>query len=65
MNVTLTQYHESETCTWCERTKECVTADFDDGFLQKVPLCWSCLQQAVKVRNKQRSKAAVKDKAGS
>ena len=55
MNVTLTAWHETETCTWCERTKECVTADFGDGFIQNAQLCWRCLQKAVKVRSRQES----------
>jgi hypothetical protein len=25
MNVVLTNWHESEICTWCERQKECVS----------------------------------------
>jgi hypothetical protein len=53
MHVTLTAYHDSETCTWCERTKCCITVSFSDGFLQSAPLCWRCLQKAVKVRNRQ------------
>ncbi|QDT45171.1 hypothetical protein Pan241w_52900 [Gimesia alba] len=53
MNVTITQYHSTETCTWCEKNKECVTTDFDDGFIGKAPLCWSCLQKAIKVRSRQ------------
>jgi hypothetical protein len=53
MTVTLTTYHEKATCTWCEREKECVTVNFDDAFLQNTPLCWKCLQKAVKVRNRQ------------
>ena len=53
MHVTLTAYHDSATCTWCERTKCCTTVSFSDGFLQSAPLCWRCLQKAVKVRNRQ------------
>ena len=50
MRVTLTARVDADACTWCERTKECVTASFDDGFLEQVPLCWRCLQKAVRVR---------------
>jgi len=52
MDVTLTAWQESEACTWCEREKECVTVAFADGFLASVPLCWRCLQKAVRVRNR-------------
>jgi len=55
MELKLTDWHEEATCTWCERTKECVTADFGDGFIKRAPLCWRCLQKAVKVRNRQES----------
>jgi len=53
VNVQLTAWHEKETCTWCEKSLECVTADFGDGFIRNAPLCWKCLQKAVKVRNRQ------------
>ena len=52
MRVTLTAWHENDSCTWCERTKECVTVDFADGFLTSAPLCWRCLQKSVRVRNR-------------
>ena len=53
MNVVLSHWHESDTCTWCEKTTECVTTDFGDGFIRRAPLCWKCLQKAVKVRSRQ------------
>lgn len=53
MHVTLTDYHESTKCSWCEKEKEGVTVCFDDGFLEDLPVCWSCLQKAVKVRSRQ------------
>ena len=56
MEIMLTAWHEAETCTWCEREKECVTADFGDGFIRSAPLCWKCLQKAVKVRNRQQDR---------
>lgn len=52
MNVTLTAWHESASCSWCEKTKACVTTSFDDGFLQNVELCFGCLQQTLKVRSR-------------
>ena len=55
MDVKPTAWQESEVCTWCERTKECVTAEFEDGFIKSAPLCWKCLQKAVKVRTRQES----------
>lgn len=60
MHVVLTTWNERDTCTWCEREKECVTAAFADGFLDSVPLCWKCLQKAVKVRSRQASTDAVR-----
>lgn len=53
MTVTLSNWQESTSCTWCEKTCECVTADFGDGFITTSPLCWKCLQQAVRVHHKQ------------
>jgi len=52
MHVTLTTWQKRSACTWCERDKECVTVEFQDGFLSGVPLCWRCLQKAVRVRNR-------------
>lgn len=53
MKVLLTTWQESATCSWCDRTKECVTAEFGDGFLSKGPMCWPCLQKSVRARNRQ------------
>ena len=53
MKVTLTAWHESATCGWCEKDKPCVATSFDDGFLQNVELCFACLQQTLKVRSRQ------------
>jgi hypothetical protein len=52
MHVTLSAWHEQTLCTWCEKDREGVTVTFDDGFLKDSPLCWSCLQKAVKVRSR-------------
>ena len=60
MNVNLTAWHETEICTWCERSKECVTVTFADGFLSEGKLCWLCLQKSVKVRHREMS---AKDQA--
>lgn len=53
MRATITEFHNSTTCTWCERDAEGVTVEFEQGFLQKGPLCWKCLQQATRVHHKQ------------
>ena len=53
MRILISAYHDSATCTWCNRTVEGVTAQFDGSFLQKGPLCWRCLQQATRVHNLQ------------
>jgi hypothetical protein len=53
MNVNLTAWTESASCGWCEKTKPCVTTSFEDGFLKNVELCFSCLQQTLKVRSRQ------------
>ena len=65
MNVTLSALHETETCMWCERSKECVTATFDDGFIQSEPLCWSCLKNAVKVQSRKSNPRKSKDRPNS
>lgn len=53
MKALISAYHESHSCTWCNKTAECVTVQFDGGFLQKGPLCWRCLQQATRVHHTQ------------
>ena len=66
MKVLLSAWSDSETCVWCEKDRECVTATFGDGFMNETKLCWGCLAKAVKVRNrqaveKQGEQAAKKD----
>ena len=53
MNVSLTAWHEKQNCAWCEKEKEAVSVSFEDAFLKDAPLCWGCLQKAVRVRNRQ------------
>ena len=53
MNASITAYHENVDCTWCEKPAEGITIDFDSGFLQNAPLCFKCLQQALRVHHKQ------------
>lgn len=63
MIVTLTDRLESASCTWCEKDRECVTATFEDGFLKGSPLCWGCLQKAVKVRSREGEKPRPRTQA--
>ncbi len=58
MSVTLNTWHESITCAWCEKDRECVNTTFSDGFLKDAPLCWKCLQTAFKVRQRQQQPAS-------
>ena len=60
MNVSLTAWHDKQSCTWCEKERECVTVSFEDGFLRNSPVCWGCLQKAVRVRSRQQDKPAIK-----
>jgi hypothetical protein len=53
MKALISAYNEAAKCTWCERENEGVTVEFDGSFLKKGPLCFKCLQQAVKVHHKQ------------
>lgn len=53
MNVQISDWSETDSCLWCSKQRECVTVDFDDSFLQKAPLCWPCLQNAIRVRSRQ------------
>ena len=53
MKAVISDFTDSETCTWCEKATEAVIVQFDGGFLQEAPLCWKCLQKAVRVRHKQ------------
>lgn len=62
MNVTLTEWQESATCCWCEKSRECVTVTFSDGFLKDVPMCWRCLQTAFKVRSLQHAEESQTQK---
>lgn len=58
MQVTISAFHETETCAWCEKQTEAVAVEFHGGFLQECPLCWKCLQQAVRVQHRQASSGA-------
>ena len=62
MKALVTAYHQSSTCTWCEKTSEAITVQFDGGFLQTSELCFRCFQQATRVHHKQ-SGAAPKTSA--
>lgn len=58
MNVKLTSMIEDGPCVWCEKSKQCIVTHFDDGFIEDAPLCWSCLQKAVKVRSRREGQKA-------
>lgn len=60
MEAKLTAWLVSSTCAWCEKDRECVTAEFSDGFIGRSNLCWGCLQKAVKVRSKQEQPTLAK-----
>ena len=53
MKTLISRWFAAAKCVWCEREKECVTAEFGDGFLAKSQICWRCLQKAIKVRSQQ------------
>lgn len=53
MSVSLSEWHQKQSCVWCTKEKECVTVDFEDGFLQQTTVCWGCLQTMVRVRSQQ------------
>lgn len=53
LKALISLWHAAGICVWCEKEKECVTAEFGDGFLAKNQICWRCLQKAVKVRSQQ------------
>jgi hypothetical protein len=55
MNVTISAWHESATCTWCQKDGEAVTVTFESGFLRDSDLCWKCLHQAVRVHHTQQA----------
>ena len=59
MKVQLSEWHESTTCCWCEKERECVATTFSDGFLNKANLCWKCLQTSFKVRSRQQTPTAT------
>ena len=64
MEAKITAWHENASCTWCEKEREAVTVDFNDGFIQDAPLCWACLERAVKVRARKDAKSLPKSAKG-
>lgn len=51
MKVLITPAPEKAVCFWCRgRKKECVTADFSNGFLRGKTLCFECLERATRVQ---------------
>jgi len=53
MNVTISAWLDSATCTWCQKDGEAVTVTFESGFLRDSSLCWKCLKQALRVHHQQ------------
>jgi hypothetical protein len=49
----ISAYHETVSCTWCNKSAEGVSVNFEGGFLHKSDLCFKCLQQSVRVHHKQ------------
>lgn len=60
MLITLTHCHPESTYILCDRTTECVTSHFEDGFVREAPLCWRCLAKATKFRSQQEAKPPAK-----
>lgn len=56
MKTLITAWHESAQCVWCEKDKETVSVEFGDGFLTNSKICWRCLQKAIRVRARNRTK---------
>ena len=51
MKVLITPAPEKAICFWCRgRKKECVSAEFSNGFLRNKPLCFDCLERATRVQ---------------
>ncbi len=60
MQVTLGAWQDAVACTWCDKSRDCVVATFSDGFLKDSPLCFKCLETAMKVRSRQAQKPPAK-----
>lgn len=56
MKTLITAWHETAQCVWCEKEKEAVSVEFGDGFLSNSQICWRCLQKAIRVRARNRTK---------
>jgi hypothetical protein len=53
MRAVITDFNETSSCLWCDRTAEGVQIAFEDFCIGEGHLCWKCLQQAVRVYHKQ------------
>ena len=56
MKTLITAWHDNAECVWCEKEKETVSVEFGDGFLTNSKICWRCLQKAIRVRARNRTK---------
>jgi hypothetical protein len=54
--IVLTSWQPHAHCRWCERNGGWPLADFGEGFLRDVPLCFGCLTRAMSIRVRESSK---------
>lgn len=57
MRAVITDFNETSSCLWCDRTAEGVQIVFEEFAIGEGHLCWKCLQQAVRVYHKQQPSA--------
>ena len=51
LKILLIPSAEKSACFWCENKKKLtITAEFSNGFLRGKPLCFDCLERAVRVQ---------------
>ena len=51
MKVLITPAPKDATCFWCrKRKKDCVTAEFSNGFVRGKVLCFDCFVRATRVQ---------------
>ena len=51
MKVLITPASKDATCFWCRKSKkDCVTAEFSNGFVRGKVLCFDCFVRATRVQ---------------
>ncbi len=51
LKILLVPLAEKSACFWCENKKKLtISAEFSNGFLRGKPLCFDCLERAVRVQ---------------